>query len=429
MTLTLYEAVYLFTNLFDTYIVYLFMNVIFKTAERNKKYLILAYAFRYVVTDLFYLYLPYPIVTILVSLFTLFIITMCYRTKLLNKIIAVVLSYLTFFACEIIVAGIIGLSNFSMFVKSQNGDCFSLVMVAVLSFVVVKCMGKFRNIDISASAPWSFFITVIAVAVISICFGFSIVMQEDVNNIVFFFSLISILLLNFIVFYLYDSITKALNQKMQNEIINHKIEYYEKQAEVIQKNSDEVKQLRHDMKNHIIVLEELSKAGNLQGVLGYLSNMSKRLTSAKEFCSTGIVAVDSIVNYKLSLAQEQGVRVSSQITIPNNLDFEPNDFVAIFGNLLDNALEAVQKVTDNKFIDLHCEYDRGIIFIVIKNSYDGNLSVSGNKYQTTKSDKKAMHGVGLQSIKTTVEKYNGEIETEHNGNEFGVKTILFCCSF
>lgn len=424
MTLTLYDAVYLFTNLFDTYIIYLFMKIIFKTADRNSRYLILAYAFRYVVTSLFYLYLPYPIVTIIVSLFTLFVITMCYSSKLSSKIIAVALSYLTFFACEIIIAAFIGLSNFSMFVKSQNGDCVDLVMVAVLSFVVVKCMGRFRNIDISTSAPWSFFITVIAVAVISICFGFSIVMQEDMNDIVFFFSLMSILLLDFIIFYLYDSITKALNQKMQNEIINHKIEYYEKQAEVIQKNSDEVKQLRHDIKNHIIVIEELSRANDLQGVLDYISNISKKLTASNEFCCTGIIAVDSIVNYKLSLAQEQGVRVTSQITIPNSLNVEPNDFVSIFGNLLDNALEAVLKVDDNKFIDLYCEYDKGFIFIVIKNSYDGNLFVSDNKYLTTKNDKKVMHGVGLQSIKATVEKHNGEIKIEHNENEFKVKIFL-----
>lgn len=424
MNISLYEGVYLFTNLFDTYVIYLFMNIIFKTAQKNNRYLFLAYAFRYVVTTLFYLYLPYPYVTVTVSFLTLFVIAMCFKSKMSNRIIAVFLSYLTFFACETIIAALIGLSNFSMFAKSRNGGAFDLVVVSVLSFVVVKCMGRFRNIDISAGTPWSFFVTAIAVAVISICFGFSIVMQKDLNDIVFFLSLISILLLNFIIFYLYDSITKAMNQKMQNESINHKIEYYEKQAELIQKNSDEVKQLRHDMKNHLIVIEELLKENNTQGVLDYLSNIGKKLTEAKKFCSTGIVAVDSIVNYKLSLAQEQGVRVISQITIPDSLDFEPNDIVAIFGNLLDNALEAVGKVDGDKFIDLYCEYDRGIIFIVIKNSYDGNLSVSDNKYQTTKSYEKSMHGIGLQSIKATVEKYNGEINVEHNDSEFKVHTIL-----
>lgn len=400
------------------------MNIIFKTAERNKRYMIASYAFRYIVTTLFYLYLPYPIVSIIVSLSTLFLITLCYKSKLLNKIIAVVLSYFTFFACEIIVVAFVGLTDFSIFVKSQNGDCFDLVVVAVLSFVVVKIMGRFRNIDISTTAPWSFFITVIVVAVISICFGFSIVMQEDINNIVFFFSLISILLLNFIIFYLYDSIVKALNEKMQNEIINHKIEYYKKQAELIQKNSDDVKQLRHDMKNHMIVIEELAVANDSQSIVDYISNIGKKLTPSEEFCSTGIIAVDGIINYKLSLAQKQGVKVTSQIAIPNNLKFEPNDFVTIFGNLLDNAIEAVSRVRDNKFIDLYCEYDRGCIFIVVKNSYDGNLSVSGDNYKTTKSDKKSLHGLGLQSIRATVEKYNGEISIEHSENEFIVRTIL-----
>ena len=84
-------------------------------------------------------------------------------------------------------------------------------------------------------------------------------MQKNVSDLVYVLSLICVVSLNFLVIYLYDSISKLFNERIETEIAKQETEYYHKQAELIQENSQEVKQLRHDMKNYTIALSELIK--------------------------------------------------------------------------------------------------------------------------------------------------------------------------
>ena len=105
------------------------------------------------------------------------------------------------------------------------------------------------------------------------------------------------------------------------------------------------------------------------------------LEPAKIYCNTGILSIDSIVNYKFTRAEEIGISVDSEITIPNNLNLNSNDLVAILGNLLDNAIEASSKA-ENKYIKFRTSYDRGTVLIVLTNSYNGELNFEGKSYKT-----------------------------------------------
>lgn len=136
------------------------------------------------------------------------------------------------------------------------------------------------------------------------------------------------------------------------------------------------------------------------------------------------MSIDSIVNYKFTRAEEIGISVDSEITIPNNLNLNSNDLVAILGNLLDNAIEASSKA-ENKYIKFRTSYDRGTVLIVLTNSYNGELNFEGKSYKTTKEDNKAIHGIGLKSIKSAVEKYNGAMKVTHTDTEFSVRILLF----
>ncbi len=148
------------------------------------------------------------------------------------------------------------------------------------------------------------------------------------------------------------------------------------------------------------------------------------LPPAKIYCDTGILSLDSIVNYKFTIAEKSGISVNSEIAIPYDLNLPSNDLIAIIGNLLDNAVEATSKA-EEKYIKFHLEYFKGTIIIFVKNSFDGRLNISDNTYKTTKQDDSAMHGIGLKSIKSAIDNYNGEMVINHTDNEFSVKIILF----
>lgn len=423
MEFSLYNLVYMFTNAFDVYIVYRLMKILFFNRSINKNMTIIAYSFRYLVTTVVYIFIPYPIISVISSLITIFIVTLCYESKLTKKIISTLLTYLTMFIAEAVVAAFIGISNLSPFMKSQQGNGFSLVMVQIFALIITTILGKFKSLRSDTSMPWTFTITALLVSLISVFFEIRVFMQENISNLVYFLSIVCVLLLNFIIFYLYDSLSKSFNEKMQTEFAKREIVYYRNQSEIIQKNTYELKQFRHDIKNHIIVIEQLIKQQKTEEALEYLSKLTSNLTSTNVYSSTGNFAIDSIINYKLSKAANLGIKITANIVIPEDLKLNEDDFIVILGNLLDNSIEATSKLSDNKYIKLNVEYDKGTIFIAVKNSFDGKVNIKDNVYETTKDDKQ-LHGIGLQSIESSIKKYNGEMIIKYNKNEFYTKILM-----
>lgn len=424
MTSILDAIVYLFINAFDTYLMYLFMRLFFKNDFISKKAAVFVYSLYYVVSTLVYALFSFVFLNMISSIIVTFIVTLCYRSKISKKIIVTLLNYATMNICEGVVAAAIGLGGVDVFEISHYGDSFCPIAVALLDFAVIKIIGKFQNLNSNAPIPHTFSIIAILVPCVSVLFEILLFMQKNVSDLVYALSLICVIILNFTIFYLYDSFTKAFDEKIQMEMIKQEIEYYHKQADLIQESSEGIKQIRHDMKNHIIVIEELAKIQDNDKILDYISNLYDKLGQAKVFSDTGIIAIDSVLNYKLTQAEKKGIDVTSEITIPNNLEFQSNDFVAILGNLLDNAIEATSKLNDNKYIKLHIKYNKGTVFIAVKNSFDGKLNIVGNEYKTTK-DSDSLHGIGMKSIETTIKQYNGEMKVSHTNNEFFVKIIIF----
>ncbi|MBQ8134213.1 MAG: GHKL domain-containing protein [Clostridia bacterium] len=74
--------------------------------------------------------------------------------------------------------------------------------------------------------------------------------------------------------------------------------------------------------------------------------------------------------------------------------------------------------------NIRIKYSKGTLIILIKNNFDGKPKLIGDRYQTTKENTK-LHGIGLQSIETTIQKYHGEMITKHNDSEFSVKILVF----
>lgn len=403
---------------------YLFMRLFFNNNFINKKLSISLYVLHYTITGVVYIFFSSIIVNMISSLIATFLITLGYNSKFSKKIVVTVLNYVTVNTCEIIVGAIVGLSGVDIFERTYYGDSFCLIAVAVLEFFVIRIIGKFKNLNSNLPIPRTFLVIAVLIPCISLIFEILLFMLENISDLIYVLSLICVVSLNFLVIYLYDSISKLFNERIETEIAKQETEYYHKQAELIQENSQEVKQLRHDMKNYTIALSELIKNNENEKALEYISSVSGILEPAKIYCNTGILSVDSIVNYKFTRALDLGLSVDSEITIPNNLKLNPDDLTAILGNLLDNAIEAASKAK-NKYIKFRASYDRGTVLIVLTNSYNGELNFDGKSYKTTKKDNKAIHGIGLKSIKSAVQKYNGEMKVTHTDTEFSVRLLLF----
>ena len=423
MNSVLYYIVFLVLNAFDTYIIYQFMKSFFKDNYNDKTFTLILYVIYYFISSLIYIFLSNFVLNLTSSVLLVFMLTLGYRSKISTKIISTILAVLTFLTAEIIIAVLIGATNMDLTKHTYYGTELSLLAVSILKYLFVKIISRFRNLNGDIKPPKSFLLIAVFVPLISVFLEMQLITQNNISEIIYASTLVCVVLLNFMVFYLYDSITKLFTEKVNAAAAKQKSLYYQKEAQLLKQNMGEIKKLRHDMKNHLIAISELSKKHSDTDITDYISALLKKMVRAEEYSQTGILSLDSIINYKLTQAERSSISVSCEIALPDDLNIEADDFVTIIGNLLDNAIEAAEKTQNDKYIFLNIRYTKGTLFITIKNSFDGVLNIKNHRFQTTKKDT-ALHGIGLQSIEAAIRKYNGELLTNYSDTEFTAKIIM-----
>ena len=114
-----------------------------------------------------------------------------------------------------------------------------------------------------------------------------------------------------------------------------------------------------------------------------------------------------------------------QLDVPTELFVEGPDLCIILENLLNNAMEAVRQLTDekDKWISLSVRLVKDVLLITVENPFNGAVASDGSG--KLRSSKSGDHGIGLLSVKRTAEKYAGEISIHHEGGIFQV-SALFC---
>lgn len=423
MNSVLYYIVFLVLNAFDTYIIYQFMRSFFRDNYNDKTFTLILYVIYYSISSLIYIFLSSFVLNLSSSVLLVFMLTIGYRSKISTKVISTILSVLTFLTAEIIIAVLIGAINMDLTKHTYYGTELSLLAVSILKYLFVKIISRFRNLNGDIKPPKSFLLIAFFVSLISIFLEMQLITQNNISEIIYASTLVCVVLLNFMVFYLYDSITKLFTEKVNAAAARQRSIYYQKEAQLLEQNMGEIKKLRHDMKNHLIAISELSKKHGDTDITDYISTLSGKIVQAEEYSQTGILSLDSIINYKLTQAKQLGIKVSCEIDVPNVLKIASDDFVTIIGNLLDNAIEAAEKIQDDKYIFLNIKYARGTLLITVKNSFDGILNIKNNQLQTTKKNT-VLHGIGLQSIEAAIHKYNGELLTSHSDTAFITKIIM-----
>ena len=286
------------------------------------------------------------------------------------------------------------------------------------------CCREIKNVKVNMPVPKEFVIAVILTPITSIFLEILIFQQENIDDKIVMASLICVILLNFIMIYLYDSLSKTFEERTQMELVRREKTYYHNQSELLQRSDEELRQFRHDIKNKILVIVQMLEKNETERIRGYISQMTEKLDNTKMFSQSGNIVIDSIVNYKLNKAKELGVEIKCNIAVPTKIEMEDDDIVIILGNLLDNAIEATCILEKNKYIDINFDYNKDCIFITIKNSYDNIINIVNGAIKTRKKDD-VLHGIGLKSVRTSVEKYNGIITFEHKDNEFIANVILY----
>ena len=231
--------------------------------------------------------------------------------------------------------------------------------------------------------------------------------------------IIFILMMSFITgFYIKDfENLRKQNERLAFEIglMEIQIDEQRKYNELIARNEDVLKKQRHDLHHHLIAIRELAENGN-EKLSDYLDTLSKNIPAAHiSYCENK--AVSAILSHYAEICRGEQIEFHAKLIVPEMRKTPLNsDLAIIFGNLLENAIEACMKIDKEKrFIRIGSDISYDMLIITMDNSYDGNfLSVDG-RFRSTKREG---FGIGLSSVQSVARKYCGDAKFEDKDGYF-----------
>jgi sensor histidine kinase regulating citrate/malate metabolism len=109
---------------------------------------------------------------------------------------------------------------------------------------------------------------------------------------------------------------------------------------------DQVKKVRHDMINHLIVLDSYLSDSQYNQAVKYIGKLSEELDLSKKGVISNNIIVDALINNSMEKAKKQNITFDYNIFIPNQLMMDDMDLCIVLGNVLDNAIEACDRITE-----------------------------------------------------------------------------------
>ena len=301
------------------------------------------------------------------------------------------------------------------------------IFITVLAVIMKKILKKLgrnftrREILLLSVLLFSLILLLASVANRSL-FGWNLISQiSQILGVILLLAALSLL-----IYFVHESVRIRLIQQREEQQLQKlqaQYQYYEERL----KDEQRVRGIYHDMKNHLLVLQaQLKEIGNTgdqkkkQETEEMIAKIRNQISDYEDYVQTGNAFLDVILRDKSRKAKAESIDFHTEI------DFSKGDFVdaldisTIFGNALDNAIEACNNIPEEeRYITVKAGEKNGFLVIRIANSaIDNNADC-----QTTKEDT-FLHGFGLKNIKQAVEKYNGECNFQYIAGEFLLNIIM-----
>lgn len=418
-------AVLLATNFIEVAILYHLTNFFFDRKIEDIKLVRAALVLRYVITFIVTNYFAYPYLNISVSLMTLFLITAGYRGSKSKKVMVTVMIHILMLLSEMIVLWILKLNGFEFLKKIEYFSSITLILVQIIFFIMSIVVLGFKNMNTVIQKIPKLYLLLIVIFMCCLCGLLLYFFGKNVFYSPIFFLLIpGIVITAFGIIYLYDLLAEFYKQKVILLSEKKRRENQDEELKQVEKDVEEWKRFRHDMKNRMLVIHQFAEQEQNENIKEYTSDMIRKIDDIVKYSETGNYALDHLINYKLSLAQQNRIKTDVTVELPEKIEIAEDDLIVILANLLDNAIEASEKVKEDKFIDLNIKYEKGCIFIHVKNRYEGEIITENGNFITNKKDKK-LHGLGLKSVREIIETYNGIMDLKYEENIFSVNILIY----
>ena len=217
-----------------------------------------------------------------------------------------------------------------------------------------------------------------------------------------------------------------LKQKYEKRLSDFQDSVLKKQRDEVQNIYQTMRAWRHDYHNHMQAIKALLSMGKKEELSEYLDNLEKDLDGIDIAIRTGNVGLDAILSSKVSIARKNNIEVNCTAKVPQDLTVSDVHLCAIVGNLMDNAIEACEKMKKEtpdatRFIRVYIGLFKSQLYISVINSTKERKRRRVSELVTSKLGE---HGFGLRRIDKITEKYDGYVNRKNEPGVFATEVML-----
>lgn len=424
------EVINVLTGIFEAIISLMFIGTFVDKSKNSKFPLWLAVVILAVMINLSNRVVGFTMINVYLMALSIFIVA-CIRNRniKLNLILSVV-SILILAVCEVATMFcIVNIAKVSPEVAAMNDSyrILGIVLSKLAAFIIFKLISlthKENHAFAMKTSYWMLFLIMFSISVLAIFLIFKLQLEANIPSMytMSVFGSFGLMYNTFFSLYLYEHISRQAEIEHKRQIFEQQVNDQSKHFGEILVAHQELKKLRHDLANHNIAIEAFFENEDCKAGLEYMRDINRFTKLSKDVVETGNIALDAIVNTKKAIAVSKNIEFVTNIQVPNNIFVDATDICVIFGNALDNSIEACDKIQNGpKKITLSVVYEDNSLICKIVNTAVNNNNKS---LLTTKRDK-VNHGFGLQNIKATLAKYKNVCNFKQTDDEFILSFVIF----
>lgn len=203
---------------------------------------------------------------------------------------------------------------------------------------------------------------------------------------------------------------------------NQFLSFQSNQYNALVNHMKSTRKLRHDFRQQLLVIGGLVKKRNFESLETYLSDYTSSIDD-NYTPLTGNPAVNAVASYYDQLAREADISASWALNLPQQMPLPESDFCVMLGNLLENSIAGCHNLPADQRILKVTAYmpSNSMLILLVENTYQGHVHRKNDIFYSTKH---AGQGLGIASVRETVERYHGNLDIQYNGEVFSVNILL-----
>lgn len=349
------------------------------------------------------------------------------KTSLARRILAPVIFHLVIIlgntAVIFVMSQVLQVSIEQLVTHSFLGRYLHILLCKIVTVVVLALIARFFTIEERFS--WSdllLYLIFPSITLLNLYLFIHLGIRYDLSAHAVLILVLTLVLalLNVLILALFQRSSKQAKEKHELELLNLRSESEKRRYEDLKEAHQQLQVLRHDIKEHLKYVQFLTEKGEHGAVAEYLRKINGELSSGQRVYCTNNRVLDYIIASKFSAKPHVSFLL---VGIMENLKaIEEGELASLFGNLLDNAIEAAEK-SESPLVELSFLTQGNYQSIICKNSVAQSPLKTDRSLSTTKKDK-SLHGFGLKSIRRTVEKHEGMMEIYEENQKFCVQILL-----